>query len=224
MDNDRCQYVEMRATPTQRWRGDSAEQRQAERRERLLAAGLEVIGTLGWNKTTVRAVCREAGLTERYYYEAFPDNNALLLAVYERVQHQTLAAVTHAVIDSAGSDLRTRARAAIAAGLAVLLDDPRKGRVLFLEAAANEALQQRRHEDTVVTAQLLSQIAEHELGLSAHDEGDAQLSAIAIVGAESAMAAAYLAGRVDVSRDRLIDHITELHLAAAGITSRPSTT
>lgn len=211
----------MREAPTHTWRGASADERRAQRRERLLAAGLEVIGTRGWAGTTVRAICAESGLTERYYYEAFSDRDALLLDVFERVREQTMTAVARAAADSAGQSLRDRARACIAAGLAVLLDDPRKGRVMFTEATSHLLLQQRRHDDLLQTARLLGEIAEEHLGLRVSDRADAELNTIAIVGAESAMAAAYLAGRLTVARDRLIDHITDLHLAVVRLTSRP---
>jgi len=209
----------MRTPAVQTWRGDTAEQRREQRRERLLAAGLEVMGNLGWSRTTVRAVCRQSGLTERYFYEAFPDNNALLVAVFDLVRNETLAAVAQAAAQSQGMDIRTQARRTIAAGLAVLLDDPRKGRVLFLEAAYNEDLQRRRHDDTLATAQLMCQIAVESFGLRTYDPIDAELSAVAILGAESALVTAYLAGRIDITRERLLDHITELHLVAAGIST-----
>lgn len=219
MDIKCCQHWSMRGAATRSWRGTSAEERRNQRRAALVSAGLEVIGTEGWSRTTVRGVCLEAGLTERYFYEAFADRDALLLAVFELVRDQTLAAVVESIAATAGEDLRTRTRAAIEAGLVVLTDDPRRGRVFFLEAAYNEALQKSRHEDTVRTAQLLGQIAQESLGLEAPDAADVELSALAIVGAESALAAAYLAGHVDVTRERLIEHLTELHLATARITS-----
>lgn len=65
--------------------GLSAEQRQAVRRARLLDAGLELLGTAGWTATTMTAVCREAGLTERYFYESFADRDALAEAVFDRL-------------------------------------------------------------------------------------------------------------------------------------------
>ncbi|RUP35250.1 MAG: TetR family transcriptional regulator, partial [Gordonia sp. (in: high G+C Gram-positive bacteria)] len=37
--------------------------RVAQRRDRFLAAGLELFGTRGYQSTSVRAVCREAGLS-----------------------------------------------------------------------------------------------------------------------------------------------------------------
>lgn len=64
------------------YRGTSADQRREERHRRLIEAGIRVIGRDSYRATTVRAVCAEAGLTERYFYEAFGDREALLGAVY----------------------------------------------------------------------------------------------------------------------------------------------
>ena len=64
--------------------GLSTEERIAERRERFIEAGLELFGTLGLRSTTVRSLCKHAGLTERYFYESFTDTEALFYAVYER--------------------------------------------------------------------------------------------------------------------------------------------
>lgn len=64
--------------------GLSEEARVLDRRERFLEAGLEIFGTVGLRGATVRALCREAGLTERYFYESFSDTEALFCAVYEK--------------------------------------------------------------------------------------------------------------------------------------------
>ena len=47
--------------PPRRYRGVSLEQRQGDRRTRLIEAGLTVIGTQGYGAATVRAICAEAG-------------------------------------------------------------------------------------------------------------------------------------------------------------------
>ncbi|MGH3517729.1 MAG: hypothetical protein ACRDQ7_10010 [Haloechinothrix sp.] len=78
--------------------------------------------------------------------------------MFTEVRDESLRAVAEAAATTNTDDIRTRARASITAGLDVLIDDPRKGRVLFLEATCNDALQERRHADTLVVAQLLGQI------------------------------------------------------------------
>jgi len=57
--------------------GLSETERVNERRERFLEAGLEVFGSLGMRGATVRKLCKEASLTERYFYESFTDTDAL---------------------------------------------------------------------------------------------------------------------------------------------------
>ena len=59
------------------------EQRTAERRERFLEAGLNIFGNEGFHAATVRKICKEAGLTDRYFYESYSSMEALLIEVYE---------------------------------------------------------------------------------------------------------------------------------------------
>jgi AcrR family transcriptional regulator len=62
--------------------GLSPEDRVAARRARLVQAGAELFGIQGLRATTVRGVCAEAGLTDRYFYESFTSLEDLLAAVY----------------------------------------------------------------------------------------------------------------------------------------------
>src|SRR5258705_353216 len=64
------------AAPARRYAGASADERRDERRARLLAAGLDALGTDGHRATTVRGVCARARLTPRYFYESFDDLDA----------------------------------------------------------------------------------------------------------------------------------------------------
>jgi AcrR family transcriptional regulator len=207
-----------RGSPTRSWRGVSAEDRRAERRAQLIEAGLEVIGTQGWAGTTVRGVCRAAGLTERYFYESFPDHEALLLAVYEHVLAEGIRVVL-AAATQAPHDVSATARAGIAAAVDWLVGDPRKGRVLILEATGNETLQRRRQQAIRTQASLLSAFARDFFGARPPDPTDAYLTALSLVGALAEVGGAYLDGRLDITPERLIDHLTALFVAATGVTS-----
>src|SRR5690606_18091288 len=57
----------------------------AERHQKLLDAGIQVIGSQGYHATTIKAVCAEAGLTERYFYESFSNSEALLCEAYAHI-------------------------------------------------------------------------------------------------------------------------------------------
>ncbi|MGH7899220.1 MAG: TetR/AcrR family transcriptional regulator, partial [Candidatus Binatia bacterium] len=110
--------------------GISAEARRAVRRERLIAAGLELFGTRGYHRTTVRDLCAAARLTERYFYESFDGREGLIVAVFEKVAAEVAEAIVSAVA-SAPRDARALARAAIGAAIVYVTDDPRRARVLL---------------------------------------------------------------------------------------------
>lgn len=88
------------AASGRRYRGVAVEERRAERRQRLLEAGLRIFGEVGYHGATVKTICAAAGLTERYFYESFANSEDLLCAVYEQhmvlQQQRILVAVTQA--------------------------------------------------------------------------------------------------------------------------------
>ncbi|MFC0040776.1 TetR/AcrR family transcriptional regulator [Actinomadura rayongensis] len=115
-----------------RYRGMDGPERQAARRASLLAAGLELFGTVGYVATTVEAVCREAGLAKKYFYESFADREALMLAIYDdavrRGQEAALVAVA-----GAGPTIEERIAAGLGAVIRALGTDPRVTRLVFRE-------------------------------------------------------------------------------------------
>lgn len=112
--------------------GETSDERLARRRRQLLDAGLEIFGTTGYRTATVRQLCREAGVTDRYFYEQFDQTEDLLLAVYAACIDELTAAV-QAAVDVDGVDLDEYARASLDAFLKVVEDDPRLARVVWFE-------------------------------------------------------------------------------------------
>lgn len=53
------------------FKGMSLTERKQLRREKLIEAGIEAYGTHGFFSVTVKDICNEAKLTERYFYESF---------------------------------------------------------------------------------------------------------------------------------------------------------
>jgi len=125
--------TEPKAPPGRRFRGLDAQQRQRQRREQLIAAGLEVFGTRGYHQVGVREICAEARLTERYFYESFANREELFLSVY----HHAIGSVRAAVMRALGQpprDVQAMARAAVRAFLETLREDPRLSRILLIDA------------------------------------------------------------------------------------------
>ena len=74
-----------------RYSGQSFEDRQAERRDKLIEAAVTVAGRVGLDGASVAAICAEAGLTARYFYESFPTREAIFVEAYRAVQNELLA-------------------------------------------------------------------------------------------------------------------------------------
>lgn len=113
--------------------GLSQEQRKAKRCEQFLDAAFELAGTAGFRAMTVRAVCKEAKLTDRYFYESYGSLEKLVMAVYERCMtalvKQVLAQVTQGYQDG---DVAS----AIEAGLDTyfkVLEESRTARICMIE-------------------------------------------------------------------------------------------
>ncbi|MBJ7329816.1 MAG: TetR/AcrR family transcriptional regulator [Solirubrobacteraceae bacterium] len=203
------------------YRGVSADDRRAQRRIRLMEAGLAVIGEHGINGLTMTAVIREAGLTERYFYESFSDRDALLVEMFqEAVQATNLAAGT--ARDAADDDLYSRCRATVAGALSVMTDDPRVGRA-FLEAVGNATLRPYlRGALDGFSAFMLTEFSQGQRR-NAKDRARLEVAATALIGGITDVATAWLAGSLKVSRDELIDECAHLCVAAVASVDERST-
>jgi AcrR family transcriptional regulator len=80
--------------------GATGEQRIAERRRKLIEAGMNLFGSPGSESVRVKDVVVEAGLTERYFYESFSDLEALFDAVLELAIETVESAVNAAVVEA----------------------------------------------------------------------------------------------------------------------------
>jgi AcrR family transcriptional regulator len=119
--------------PTRNFRGQSAEQRQAERRERLIQAGITSFGERGYHGVTVREVCAEAKLTERYFYESFENMQALFMEVFAKVSLAMKQEWLRALAVSP-RDPSSLVEAFLRAFLKFISEDPRRARIVLYES------------------------------------------------------------------------------------------
>lgn len=116
------------------YRGQTPEQRAAARRERLLAAALDLYGRRDHAQPTIAEVCARARVTTRNFYEAFASRDELLLALYEHLiaeQARRLVAAFEAL--DPGRSLAEQTRPVIDALVRPWAEDVRKARVAQLE-------------------------------------------------------------------------------------------
>lgn len=119
--------------PRRNFRGMSLAERQAQRRVLLMDAALELYGRQGFFAVTVRDVCVEAGLTERYFYESFKNSEQLFEVVYNQQVEALEQQVKQAFLQVPQS-VDSWIDAILAAFLTALKNDPRMARIVFIDS------------------------------------------------------------------------------------------
>lgn len=205
------------------WGGTTLDVRRDTRRRRLLEVGFELLGGRGGGAAvTVRSVCRQAKLTDRYFYESFADREELLVAVYDQVAEEARDVLAGAVAAVAEPDGRAKhvepeaiARAAVEAFLGLLTRDPRKGRVLLLVPMTDAALSARAVELMPMFAELirvqLAAAAGSAVPVAPLEE---RMTATALIGALSNLFIRWLDGTLAASERELTDYCVRLLLTA----------
>jgi AcrR family transcriptional regulator len=181
-----------------RWSGVPLEDRQARRRDDLIAAGVGLLGSEGGPVLTVRAVCKAAGLTERYFYESFSDRDEFVGAVYDDVCAKAMSTLSSS----------TTARDAVERFVALMVDDPTRGRVLLLAPAVEPVLTQSGADWMPSFIELL----QHKLTRIA-DPAVQAMVATGLIGALTTLFTAYLNGRLAATREQFIDYCVDMLLS-----------
>ena len=208
------QGMESPAQAPRRYRGISASERRAKRREQFLAAGLELFGTQGYAGTSIRAVSAAAGLNSRYFYESFTSREDLLYHVYRGIMTEMAVQAATAVVAAEG--IEGKARAGLRVGWTMLTEDPRKARIVAIEVVGvSERLDRLRrdfrHQLADVTSQGAFAAAPRGLKLRL----DPILTARALMGGVVEVLADWIHGDIDAPVEEVIEHFTRLFTAAA---------
>lgn len=120
---------------TGQYGGKSADTRERERKAKLTAAGIALIGRQGFAATSIDAICAEAGLTKRYFYQAFDSREELLVAAYETANREYVQAIMQAAAPYL-QDPRRLVHAGLTASFQWVADNPDKARLIMMEAIA----------------------------------------------------------------------------------------
>lgn len=191
--------------PGRRYGGLTADERRVQRRAQLVEAGLDLFGTVGFAGTSIRAVLRQSGLAERYFYESFDSLESLLVAVHEQLHGELVEAVRQAT-DAAGDDVEARTRAGLRAFIDTLTTDERYVRLKLqeLSGAAGEEIRRFRTRAFATYTELLIAFGPLE---AARAKGlNAPALAIGVLAAIEALLEAWAAGDLPLTDDELIEH------------------
>ncbi|MCW4354579.1 TetR/AcrR family transcriptional regulator [Hoyosella sp. YIM 151337] len=189
------------------YRGQSAAERRAERRARLLAAALEV-----WSEdpaVTMTKICTRAGLSERYFYEHFTCLDDALTALVDSIAFEIAAASTTALEVSEGT-ARERIHAALTAYVQLLVDDPRKGVVAMIEAYSFPATRERRSQLMQQFVLLAERESQAVVALSERSRAETRMAATAFVGGLHQLITDWLGDDLDAEPDALVNVAVQL--------------
>lgn len=193
----------VRVAQVRPYRGVEATARDAARRRRFIEAGLDLLGGSEIpDELTVRAICRQAGLAVRYFYDTFGDKDDFVAAVFDDVTAQ-LASTTQAAV--AAAPVAEQNRAGITNLVRIISDDPRVGRLLFSTRLSNGVLLGKRAEQGGIFAMLSREHIQTALQIA----GNSRISALShfVVGGVGQTLSAWLAGEVVLSPEELVDHL-----------------
>lgn len=173
--------------------GESASERLSRQRQQFLDAGLELFGTVGYRASSVRSLCRQAGLIDRYFYKNFHDTEELLAAIYTESMDQIQARVMKALASKAATHKPERLIETGLDAFFAAFENSRMARVCWLEvlgvSPAIDALYTQRIQQF---AELLISLARSMLPRLELSENEARITGIALVGAISQSALHWL--------------------------------
>lgn len=188
--------------------GRSETERRADRRARLLDAGLDLFGTDGWSATTIERLCAAAGVATRSFYEEFHGREDLLKAVYEKVMSGVLEHVLPLVADARGTP-QERIRLGLGGYVTYLTEDPRRAKVAHREVRVAGVLEQDRHEMVLRFAEVIATQTRLERSATGRILG------LALAGAVSEVLVDWVAQpEPRPATEPIVDTLVRLYLAA----------
>jgi AcrR family transcriptional regulator len=198
--------------PGRRYGGKTTEERRAERRERLLDAGLELFGSVGYAATTIEMLCAATRLNPRYFYEEFGTREALLVAVYDRHVEAVLGAVLGALA-AAPAEPRARMEAGLTAFVAAVLADERAARINYFEiVGVSPELEAHRRDVLRGYAELIADEIAHLPPDRRPPGDDRRLTAVAFVSATDGLITDWLTTPGETGRGAIVATLVEIFL------------
>ncbi|MFI1524831.1 TetR/AcrR family transcriptional regulator [Kitasatospora cineracea] len=198
------------------YRGRSAQERRAERRERFLAAGLAQFGDRpGYRHASVAGLCEAAGLSTRQFYEEFRNLEEVLARLHLLVNDHKERAVLHALAGAAALPFEQRVAAVLRGYVTAATEDPRRLRIAFVEiVGVSEELERQRLVRRARWVDLLVAEADRAAARGELAPRDFRIAATAFIGAVNGLLHDWTAGQFDATLDQVLAELTTLLLGA----------
>jgi AcrR family transcriptional regulator len=206
--------VNTEAAQQRAYGGRRASDRKAERRERLMQAGLELFGTVGYPSSSIEKLCSRAGVSTRNFYEEFTGREALLIALYGRILEEAAVAIGIALSDATHESMRPRVERAIRAYVRTMADDPRWARLAYVEViGVSQAVEQFRMgwRNNYVDLLVGEALRAAERGEAPHR--NYRISSLGLIGAINEMVHQWTIADGGIDQEELIAEIVRVAMA-----------
>lgn len=184
--------------------GKTADQRRDERRAAFVAAARRIWIEQGWAAVTMRGVCAEAALSDRYFYESFADRDVLLLAVAEETRDEIMRLLYASLVPHLADSPFVQLRAALGEIVRIILEDPGSAQVMFGDHGGSAALVGFRHESIRAFVDVMVELARPYLREGA-DDAALRVSTLVGIGGFVETVNAWQAGMLEVSAGDLVE-------------------
>jgi len=194
--------------------GRSAADRRAERRERLLEAGLDLFGNEGYAAASIEKLCTHAGVSTRNFYEEFTTREDLLITLHVRVIERSFAAVAAAFEDAVELALAARFELAVRAFINTTASDPRWARLAYVEViGVSDAVERHRISWRDKWSDFLVAEANRAVARGEATARDFRLGSVALIGAVNELVHHYSISRGRITLDDVIAEVVRLAVA-----------
>lgn len=172
-----------------RYAGQTADERDAARRARLLAVIHDVVGRHGYAALAVERVCAQAGVSTRSFYQLYDSKEAAFADLYDELLMASGARALESLVETEGEPLVDRVPAALLAFLGPTFDDLRTARILFVEVVGLSArvestrLRNRERLIELIETESRAAVARGEV-----TDRDWRFASLALIGAATAVA------------------------------------
>ena len=113
--------------------GRTAEQRRADRRQRLVDSATALFARDGYAGTPIERICSGAGVSTRNFYEEFAGREALLIEVHRQLTTRVWVKVVESLAGLEDASLQERAIRGLTTYVRETVNDPVFVRIVYVE-------------------------------------------------------------------------------------------
>jgi AcrR family transcriptional regulator len=184
------------------------QERRSRRRDAFIQAGIRLFGRSGFDATTTRALCSEAGLTQRYFYELFDSMEDLFLAVCVHLREGISFELLHA-FEAHSTDPRRAIRAILMSYFQLIHRSPETARILLVEAYTASP---HAEIEALEFIEELAGIMRKNMRLKLKQGLDPRLVTVGLVGAARELAVLWTLSHYKESIQQIVDAAASLSI------------